>query len=331
MKKSRILGTGHYVPPRVVTNADLEKVLDTSDAWIQKRTGIAQRHFVDEGTGSSDLAVEASLRALDDAGLSVSDLDFIIVATLSPDHDFPGVSCFVQEKLGIPGIGALDIRAQCSGFIYGLSIADQFISTGHYRNILLVGAEVQSTALDFTTGGREMAVLFGDGAGAVVLGPSENNGQGVISTHLHADGRYAKELWMEAPGFIFHPRITPEMIAEGRHYPKMNGKEVFKGAVKKLVEVINHTLDSNGFDISDVDIFIPHQANLRINDFVGQKLGLPREKVFSNIHKYGNTTAASIPIALDEARKEGRIDPHDLVLSAAFGAGFTWGAALIRW
>lgn len=331
MERARILGTGHYVPPRVVTNKELEEVMDTSDEWIRQRTGIGERRFVDEGVGCSDLALEASLEALEDAGMTAADLDFIIVATLSPDHDVPGVSCFLQEKLGVVGIGALDVKTQCSGFIYALSIAEQYIKTGHYSRILVVGAEIHSTLLDFSTGGRETAVLFGDGAGAAILGPCSENGRGILSTHLHADGSHAKDLWIEAPGSVFHPRITPELIAQNRHCPQMNGKEVFKVGVKKFVETINEALHANGYDISDLDLFIPHQANTRMFSSICRSVGLPDEKVFSNIHKYGNTTAASIPIALNEARKEGKISENDLVLLAAFGAGFTWGSVLIRW
>lgn len=331
MPNSKIMGTGFYVPPRVVTNFDLEKLMDTTDEWILERTGIKERRFVDEGVGVADLALEAARQALKKAGLEPKDLDFIILATLSPDYTFPGSAVLLQDKLGTDTIGALDVRNQCSGFIYSLSIADQYIKTGCYQRILVVGSETHSTGLDLTTRGREVAVLFGDGAGAVVVGPTGEEGKGVLSTHLHSEGKYVKDLWIEAPGSIYHPRLTHEMIDQGRHYPQMKGKAVFRHAVVRFPEVINEALAANNYQISDIDLLIVHQANLRITEFVARSLEIPDEKVYNNIQKYGNTTAASIPIALDEAVEEGKIREGSLVLLASFGSGFTWASALIRW
>jgi len=330
MRRTRIISTGRYVPPKVVKNDDLAKILPTSDAWIRERTGIEQRHFVDAEIGVSDLGAEAAKIALQRAGLKPADIDFIIFATLSPDVLFPGSGCLLQEKLGIPGIGALDVRNQCTGFVYGLGVADAFIRAGVYRRILLVGAEVQSTGLEFAERGRHIAVLFGDGAGAVVLEPCDD-GRGVLSTHLHADGRYARDLWMENPGSRRIPRLYPEMLADGTMFPQMNGREVFKHAVTKFPEVIMEALNKNELSLDDVDLVIPHQANLRISEAMTTRLGLPPEKVFNNIQRYGNTTAASIPIAIDEALEMGKIKDGNLVVLAAFGSGFTWASAAIRW
>ncbi len=330
MRRTIILGTGHYVPPRVVTNFDLEKMMDTSDEWIMERTGIIERRFVEPGTSTSDLALQASLRAIEDAKISKEEIDFIIFATLSPDYLFPGSGVFLQAKLGLEKIGALDIRNQCSGFIYGLAVADQFIKTGVYNKILLVGAEIQSVQLNFSTQGRDMAVLFGDGAGAVILGAEENSDRGIISTHLHADGRYANILWIEKPNIMHSPYFYPEMLNDPGIFPSMQGKMVFKFASEKMPECVRENLEENNLKVEDIDLLIPHQANYRITEMVGKALKLPSEKVFSNIHKYGNTTAASIPIALDEARKEGRLKEGDLLVLTAFGSGLTWGSAIIR-
>lgn len=330
MRRTVILGTGHYVPPKVVTNFDLEKLMDTSDEWIRERTGIIERRFVEPGTATSDLALQASLRAIEDAKISKEEIDFIIFATLSPDHLFPGAGVFLQAKLGLEKIGALDIRNQCSGFIYGLAVADQFIRNGVYKKILLVGAEIQSVQLNFSTQGRDMAVLFGDGAGAVILGAEENSDRGVISTHLHADGRYANILWIEKPNIMHFPYFYPEMMNDPGIYPSMQGKLVFKFASEKMPECVKENLEENNLRVEDIDLLIPHQANYRITQMVGSALKLPPEKVFSNIHKYGNTTAASIPIALDEARKEGRLKEGDLLVLTAFGSGLTWGSSIIR-
>ncbi len=329
MPRTAILGLGQYLPERVVTNDDLAKMFDTSDEWIRQRTGISERRYVEDGTGPADLAVPATKQALENAGLELEDIEFIIFATLNPDYFFPGSGCILQDKLGVPGIGALDVRAPCSGFIYGLSAADAFIKTGMYKRILLVGAEVHSSGLEFADRGRDLTVLFGDGAGAVILGATEKD-EGILSTHLHADGRYAKDLWMEIPAACYSPRLTKEHMDEGRHYPKMNGRKVFKMAVEKLPKVINEALDANGLAIDDIDLLVPHQANLRINEFVAQKLGLPPEKVYNNIHRYGNTTAGSIPIALNEAIQEGRAKKGDTIMLAALGSGFTWASCLLK-
>jgi 3-oxoacyl-[acyl-carrier-protein] synthase-3 len=329
MPKAAILGLGQYLPERVVTNDDLAKMFNTSDEWIRQRTGIAERRYVENGTGPADLAVHATHQAVEAAGIELKDIEFIIFATLNPDYFFPGSACVLQEKLGLPGIGALDVRNQCSGFIYSLSIADAFIKTGMYKRILVVGAEVHSSGLEFADRGRDVTVLFGDGAGAVIL-EATDDGRGILSTHLHADGRFAKDLWIEIPAARLIPRVTFELLQEGRHYPKMNGKKVFKFAVEKLPEVINEALQANGLTIDDVALFIPHQANLRINEFVVRELKMPPERMYNNIQRYGNTTAASIPIALNEALKEGKAKKGDIVLLAAFGSGFTWGSCLLR-
>ncbi len=327
-----ITGTGHYVPPRVVTNRDLGTLMDTSDEWIRERSGILERHHVDDGVGTSDLAVEAARRAMADAGVDPSSIDFIIAATLSPDHYFPGIGVLVQAKLGLGTIGALDVRNQCSGFIYALAAADQFIRAGTYKRILLVASEVQSTNLDFSTEGRDMSVLFGDGAGAVILEPGDaDEGRGILSTHLFSDGRFASLLWMEKPSPIDHPTFQSRFFEEGRFFPKMDGRNVFVNACNRMPESVRAALEHNGLTIDDVDALIPHQANDRISLMVAKGLKIPVEKVVRNIDRYGNTTAASIPIALDEAVKQGRIRRGHLVALTAFGSGFTWASALIRW
>jgi len=329
MRRARIEGTGICLPERVVTNFDLEKLMDTSDQWIRERTGIVERRFVEPGVGSADLGLGASLMALQRAGRKPQEVDFIIFASLSPEYPFPGSGCLLQAKLGLSEIGALDVRNQCSGFIYALSVADQYVRTGMYRCVLVVGAEVQSIGLNLSTAGRNTAVLFGDGAGAVVVAPSEDDA-GILSTHLHADGRYAKELWMEHPGCLRRPRLTPEMLSDGSIDPKMNGRAVFKHAVTRFCEAIEEALHANSLSIDDVALIIPHQANLRITEAVAERFG-GMSKVYSNIHKYGNTTAASIPIALHEAVMEERVRPGDYVVLVAFGSGFTWASAVIKW
>jgi 3-oxoacyl-[acyl-carrier-protein] synthase-3 len=328
--RSRITGVGFHVPERVVTNHDLEKVMDTTDTWIVERTGIHQRHFVEPGVGSTELAETAARRALADAGRRVEDVDFIVFATITRDYMFPGCGALLQHRLGLPTIGALDVHNACSGFVYALATADAFVRTGAYHCVLVIGAEVQSTGLDLSTQGRDMAVLFGDGAGAVVLEPCEDD-RGVLSWALHAEGEHARELWAEAPTSLVMGRMTPAMIAEGRGYPKMNGRQVFKHATTRFPEVIHEALLKADCTLDQVALLVPHQANKRIADAVGERLGLPPEKVFQNIQRYGNTTAASIPIALAEARQQGLIQPGDLVVLAAFGAGFAWGAAVVRW
>ncbi len=332
--QAALLGTGHYVPDQVVDNAQLCTRMDTSDAWIRQRTGIgARRHvdFINAPMGASEMGTRAARLALEDAGVAARDVDCIIYATLSPDNQFPGDGVLVQRNLEIPaGTPALDVRNQCSGFLYGLSVADAFIATGRYRRVLLVGSECHSTGLNFTDAGRDVAVLFGDGAAAVLLGPASQPGEGVLSIRLHADGRFAEALRLSCPSSSQMPRLTPENLARGEQYPVMNGKVVFRHALLRMPEVVQEVLQDQGLGVADIDLFIPHQANLRICEGVADKLGLPQEKVFNNIERYGNTTAASLPLALDEACKQGRLKPNDLLCMASFGAGFTWAAALLR-
>jgi len=333
MRNARILGIGRYVPPRVVTNADLTALMDTSDEWIQQRTGIQQRHYSDGSVGASDMGVLAAGEALRRANVDPKAIDCIVFATLSPDVDMPSSACLLQEKLDLPDIPAFDVRNQCSGFLYGLAIADKFVKTGTYDHVLLVGGEVHSTGIDLTTRGREVAVIFGDGAAAVVVGPEADARRGILSTHLHADGKFAEKLWIESVGSRARPRLTEEMITgdDARMFPKMEGRYVFRHAVTRFPEVIREALDANGYAVSDLSLLIPHQANLRISQMVAMGLELPEEKVFNNIQQYGNTTAASIPLALYEAVEAGRVHAGDLVCLAAFGAGFTWASALLSW
>ena len=331
MPNPYISGTGFYLPPRIVTNDELSTYMDTSDEWIQERTGIKERHYVEKGEGPSDIAIPATKQALNAAGLKVSDIDFIIFATSTPDFYAPGSGCLLQEKMGFNEIGALDIRVQCSGFIYGLSIAEQYIRTGTFKNILLIGAEVQSTAMDLTNAGRDTAIIFGDGAGAAIISATDED-RGVLSTHMHSEGKYLKELWLESPASnAGYPRINRKVLDEGKQFLKMNGKEVFRHAVTRFPEVINEALEANNLTSENIDLLIPHQANLRITQMVQKRLSLRNEQVFSNIHKYGNTTAATIPIALAEAFNEGKIKDGDLLVLAAFGAGFTWASAIMKW
>lgn len=331
MYSTQIIGIGHYVPETIITNADLEKYMDTSDAWITERTGIKERRFFTEGKDTTaKMGVKAAEMAIHRAGIDKMDIDLIIFATLSPDYYFPGSGVLLQREMGLRQIGALDIRTQCSGFIYGLSIADQFIKTGKYKTILLVGSETQSNFIELSNRGRSMAVIFGDGAGAVVLQRSEQAHQGILSTHLHADGTYAEELMCQHPGTQRKQRITPEMLTDGSLLPYMNGNMVFKHAVVNFEAVIREALEANQLQPEDIDLLIPHQANLRISQYIQKQFGFPDEKVFNNIQKYGNTTAASIPIALSEAWEQGLISSGKLVCMAAFGSGFTWGSALVR-
>ena len=336
MLRSKITGVAGYVPPRVLKNDDIATMMDTSDEWIQQRTGIRQRHWVDGEVTTSDLALEASREAIARAGIRKEDIDLIILATLSPDHDFPGTACFLQAKLGLPGVPALDIRQQCTGFIYGASIADQFIRSGMYKTVLVVGAEVHSKGLDRTPRGREVSVLFGDGAGAVIVQAAQiqdpKKDSCILSTHLHADGAFAKELWLSAPGSAYpKDRMTREAFEAGDHYPKMNGKSVFIHASKRMPEAVMEALSANGLESKDVDLYVFHQANIRINEMVAKQLSIPEEKVFNTIERFANTTAATIPIGLDEAVKAGKLKKGMLVASAAFGSGFTWGSMLLRW
>ncbi|MBW1989732.1 MAG: ketoacyl-ACP synthase III [Deltaproteobacteria bacterium] len=331
MIRSVISGIGSYVPPKAVTNDDLAKLMTTSHEWIQTRSGIEERRFADEGVYCSDLALEASKKAIEDAGITKDDVDFIILATLSPDHHFPGTGCALQDKLGIGPVGALDVRNQCTGFLYSLTVADALVRTGAYKNILVVGAEVHSSALNFTDEGRSVAVLFGDGAAAVIVSPSEEEDRGVLYTELHAEGKYAKALHLDIWDISRKPYLTAEDLEKGQHWPAMDGGTVFKHAIIRLVEVVEHTLEKNGFTKEDVKYVIPHQANMRINQFVADKLKMPREKFLHNMQKYGNTTAASIPLLLDETYRQGMLNRGDLLLLVGFGAGFTWGSALLRW
>lgn len=331
MPRTAVVGTGFHVPERVVTNDELTRWMDTSDAWIRERTGIEERRWVNEGTTGADMARRASEAALARAGLEADAVDAIVLGTLSPDHFFPGTGVFLQRELGLEGVPCLDIRAQCSGFVYGLSVADAWIRVGQYRTVLLVGVEIQSTGLDLSTRGRDMAVLFGDGAGAVVLQATDEPDRGVLSTHIHADGRHAEVLWADAPSSIRHPLISVGDLEAGRQYPRMEGREVFKHAVTRMPEAVNEALDAQGLTSDDIDLLIPHQANLRISQMVQKRLGLADDRVYNNIQRYGNTTAATIPIALAEAVDDGRLERGDLLCVVAFGSGFTWGSALIRW
>jgi 3-oxoacyl-[acyl-carrier-protein] synthase-3 len=327
-----ISGTGRYIPPKVVTNVDLEKKMNTSDEWIQQRSGIKERHFAESGIGSSDLAYEAALKAIADAKIDKSEIEFIIAATLSPDHYFPGIGVLVQTKLGLSPIGALDVRNQCSGFIYGLSVADQYIRAGTYKKILFVAAEKQSANLDYSDEGRDLAVLFGDGGAAVILEPGDSSEErGILSTHLFSDGKHASDLWMEKPSSKDHPCFSEDLFIQKKFFPKMKGRDVFVNAVEKMPEAVRAALKHNGLTIDDVDHLIPHQANDRISLMVARNLKIPVEKVIRNIDRYGNTTAASIPIAFDEAIEQSRIKRGDLVVLTAFGSGYTWASAVIRW
>lgn len=329
--KTIIRGTGHFVPPKVVTNLDLEKIMNTTDEWIRQRSGIVERHYAESGVGSSDLAHEAALKAIEDAKIDKSDIDFIIAATLSPDYYFPGIGVLVQAKLGLADIGALDVRNQCTGFIYALSVADHFIKAQTYKKILIVAAEVHSPNLDFSDDGRDIAVLFGDGAGAVIVEANEKDDErGVLSTHLFSDGRYVTELWMEKPGCKESPFLSKEIIESNTRYAQMEGRKVFVNAVEKMPQAVMIALKQNGLTIEDVDCLIPHQANDRISQMVAKNLRIPVEKVIRNIDRYGNTTAASIPIALDEALRQEKIREGNIVVLTAFGSGYTWGSAVIR-
>jgi 3-oxoacyl-[acyl-carrier-protein] synthase-3 len=331
MHRSRVLGIGMSVPSRVVTNHELATKMETSHDWIIERTGIEERRWVEPGQTGADLATAASREAIERAGLQPKDIDLIVYATLSPDFNFPGTGVFVQRNLGLREIPCLDIRQQCTGFIYGVSIADAYIRTGSFKHVLVIGSEVHSTGLDITTAGRDVTVLFGDGAGAVVIGRAEDEQHMILSTHIHADGSEAEILWTEYPASARSPRITAEAMAERKHYPVMNGKKVFKHAVTRMPQAIMEGMIANGLKLADIDMLIPHQANLRINQMVGQMIGMPPEKMHNNIQKYGNTTAASIPICMHEAIGLGKIQPGNLVCLVAFGAGLTWGSVFLRY
>jgi 3-oxoacyl-[acyl-carrier-protein] synthase-3 len=331
MPRAAIAAIGTYVPDRVVTNQDLTRHMETSDEWIQQRTGVKERRWVEPGQGNSDLALEATRRALAQAGWKPTDLEAIVYASLSPDHMFPGDGCFLNAKLGLPGVPALDIRNQCSGFIYGLSVADAWIRMGQYRRVLLVGSEVHSTGLDVSTRGRDVSVIFGDGAAATLLEATDDPGRGVLSTHLHADGRFARDLWTDKPGSLYHPRMSRDLLDGTDIFPKMEGQKVFKHAIVKMPEAVREALSKNGLVPKDIKVLIPHQANLRISEMVQRSLELSDDQVFNNIQKYGNTTAASVPLALSEAVSARGVQRGDLVALCAFGAGFTWASALVRW
>lgn len=331
MHRSRIMGIGMNVASRVVTNNDLAQLMETSHEWIVERTGIEERRWVVEGETGASMATKASEEAIRRAGIQPKDIDLIIYATLSPDFNFPGTGVFVQRALGLKEIPCLDIRQQCTGFIYGLSIADAYIRTGAFKHVLLIGSEVHSTGLDVSTAGRDVTVLFGDGAGAVVLGRATDDQSMILSTHIHADGSEAEILWTEYPASARHPRISAEAMAERKHYPAMNGKKVFKHAVTRMPAAIMEGMVVNNLKLDDIDMVIPHQANLRINQMVAKMIGLPDDKMHNNIQKYGNTTAASIPICMHEAIELGKIKPGNLVCLVAFGAGLTWGSAFLRY
>lgn len=336
MYRSEIAGVGMYVPEDIYTNNDLSKFMETSNEWIIQRTGIEERRWVKPDVTTTDLALKASEEAIKNAGIDKKDIDCILFATLSPDHDFPGAACFLQPKLGLTEVPAIDVRQQCSGFLYGMSMADAFIRMGQYKTILLVGAEVHSKGLDKTTRGRDVAVLFGDGAGAAIIRRTEvkdpKKDSHIMTTHLFADGQFAKELWLEAPGMgLGAERMNHQMIEEGKHYPAMNGKKVFAHAVRRMCEALMLSLETNKVKLEEIDLFLFHQANLRINQMIAQELKIPEEKIFNTIQKYGNTTAATLPIGMSDAVKAGKLKKGMLVASAAFGSGFTWASSIYRW
>lgn len=331
MSGSRILGTGMAVPDRVVTNDDLSQLMDTSDAWIRERTGIAERRWVGEGETGVSLGLAASRRALEMASIPASEVDAIVYATCSPDHFAPGNGVYLQEALGAGNIPALDVRAQCSGFVYGLSVADAWIRSGMYRTVLLVGQEIQSTGMNVSTEGRNTAVIFADGAGAAVLRASDDPAHGVLGFDLHSDGANADKLWVDAPGSMYHPRVSTGQIGKGQHFLQMEGREVFRHAVVRMPESVRTLLGRFSLAPAGISLLIPHQANLRISEAVQKSLGLRDDQVYNNIQRYGNTTAATIPIALDECVRAGRVKPGDLVVMTAFGSGFMWGSAAVRW
>lgn len=333
MKRSKITGIGYYVPENVVTNQELTKKVNTTHEWIVERTGVEARRYANvEEDKNYIMGAKASRRAMEMAGITAADVDLIVYATLSADYVFPGSGVLLQRELGCRTVGAIDVRAQCSGFVYGLSIADQYIKTGMYKTVLVVGSEIHSTGLDYSDHGRHIAVIFGDGAGAAVLQATDEPGKGVLSTHLHSEGEHALQLATVDPGFSKPIRFSPDMVEPGgSFYPVMNGQFVFKNAVVRFEEVIHEALEANSKSVSDIDLLVPHQANLRISQMIQRKLQLPDEKVYNSIMRYGNTTAASIPISMCEAYAEGKFKEGDLLCLAAFGSGFTWASALIVW
>lgn len=331
MPTSIILGTGRAVPARTVTNDEFSKAMDTSDEWIRTRTGIQERHWITPGENGIDLGLEASRQALEAAAIEPGAIDAIIYATITPDHFLPGNGVFLQHRLGLGPIPAIDIRMQCAGFVYALSMADAFIRGGTYRHILVVGQEVQSTRMDVSTEGRHTAVLFADGAGAVVVGATEDPGRGILAFDLHSEGAHVERLWVDEPGSIHNPVVSAERYATGKYFLQMDGKEVFRHAVQRMPESVRTCLDRVGLTSAEVKLLIPHQANLRISEMVQRNLGLSDGQVYNNIERYGNTTAATIPIALDECVRAGRISRGDLVVFTAFGSGFVWGSVVMRW
>jgi 3-oxoacyl-[acyl-carrier-protein] synthase-3 len=331
-RRSKIVGTGMYVPDGVVTNQDMTQWMDTSDEWIRQRSGIEERRWVEPGTPPSELGEKAVRRALDDAGLEPSDLDCIVLATLSAEADFPGTSYFLQARLGLDETPCFDLRAQCSGFLFSLGVADSFIRAGQFERVLVVGCEIHSAGLDRSTAGRDVTVLFGDGAGAVILEANSDDSDpaGILECRMHSEGQHAKKLWLEAPSCALYPRMTHELIEEGRVWPKMDGRFVFKNAVTRMPQVLHEALNATSLKVGDIDWFLFHQANLRINEFVAKQMELPPEKCPSNIQRYGNCSAAAIPMLLDEIRRDGRAKPGQLVAMTGFGSGFTWGSAIVR-
>ena len=327
---SYIKGMGYYVPDRVIDNEYFTNFMETSDQWIRERTGIEERRFANKNQGPSDIAIPAVEMALKNSELIIEDIDFIIFATSTPDYYIPGSGCLIQDKMNFKNIGTLDIRCQCSGFIYALSIADQYIKTQTYKNILIVASEVQSTAMDLSNEGRNTAIIFADGAAAAVISGTNKN-KGLLSTHLHTEGKYAKELWVEAPSSKKQPRLDKSILDQKAHFLYMNGREVFRHAIKRFPEVIYEALDYNNLSIKDIDLLIPHQANLRISQAIQKKMNLKDNQIVSNIHKYGNTTAASVPIALCESIIDSKLKKGDILVLAAFGSGFSWGSAILKW
>ena len=331
MPRSVILGTGSFLPERVVTNDDLSKFMDTSDEWIRQRTGIQSRHWVTEGTTQTSMALAACQRAMAMAKLEAKDIDAIVYATSTPDHFAPGNGVYLQQALGAREIPAMDIRNQCSGFVYALSVADAWIQVGLYKHVLVVGAEIQSTSMDLSTAGRNVSVIFADGAAAVVLGPTDDPKRGILGFDLHSEGQHAELLWVDAPGSMYHPRISKELIDRGQHWLQMDGKEVFKHAVTRMPESVLAVLAKAGQSVKEMKLLVPHQANLRISEMIQKRLELRDDQVVNNIQTCGNTTAATIPLALDEVVRAGRLQPGDLVVFTAFGSGFAWGSCALRW
>ncbi|HKH84792.1 MAG TPA: beta-ketoacyl-ACP synthase III [Gemmatimonadales bacterium] len=331
MLRTRFLGTGFAVPDRVVTNQELSELMDTTDEWIRTRTGIQERRWVTEGETGTELGLQASRKAMDMAGVKPAEIDAILYATSSPDHFAPGNGVYLQRMLGITTIPALDLRAQCSGFIYALSVGDAWIRSGQYRRVLVVGSEIQSTGLELTTAGRHVAVIFADGAGAVVLGATDDGDGGILGFDLHSEGAHAEKLWVDTPGSMYHPRVSSKDIEAGRQYLEMDGREVFRHAVVRMPESVRAVLASTGQSVENISLLLAHQANLRISEMIQKELGLRNDQVYNNIMSYGNTTAATIPIALDECVRAGRVKKGDLVVMTAFGSGFMWGSAAVRW